>query len=87
MAMKYGGECRPEWIRRRHLDRLGDDLGIATRRVRIRALEMAERVGDLRPTAREELPADWRGAPILDAIDETVEEMSDVLRRAAREAP
>jgi serine/threonine-protein kinase HipA len=29
MAMKYGGEYRPERIRGRHLDRLAADLGIA----------------------------------------------------------
>ncbi len=87
MAMKYGGEYRPEWIRGRHLDRLGDDLGIAPRRVRIRALKMTERLGDLRGAAREELPADWRDAPIIAAIEVTIAEMSEVLRRAARESP
>ena len=86
MAMKYGGEYRPEWIRGRHLDRLGDDLGIAPRRVRIRALEMIDRVGERGEAAREGLPPGWRDAPVLDPIGETVAEMSDSLRRAAQES-
>lgn len=85
MAMKYGGEYRPEWIRGRHLDLLGDDLGIAPRRVRIRALDLAERVGDLRGEARRRLAAPWADAPVLDAVDGTIDEMVAVLRRAARE--
>jgi len=85
MGMKYGGEYRPEWIRGRHLDRMGDDLGIASRRVRRHATEVAEQVLGARDAAREELPSPWRDAPIIAAIDEIVAEFADVLRRAADE--
>jgi serine/threonine-protein kinase HipA len=85
MGMKYGGEYRPEWIRGRHLDRLGDDLGIASRRVRRHAIEIGERAMRSREAARESLPSSWRDAPIIAVIDEIVAEFADVLRRAADE--
>ncbi|HMI81024.1 MAG TPA: type II toxin-antitoxin system HipA family toxin [Solirubrobacterales bacterium] len=85
MGMKYGGEYRPDRVRGRHLDRMGDDLGIAHRRVRQQANDMAEAALRSRETAREDLPAPWRDEPILDAIDEVVAELADVLRRAADE--
>jgi serine/threonine-protein kinase HipA len=85
MGMKYGGEYRPERLRGRHLDRMGDDLGIAHRGVRRRAIEIAKRTGQAREAARESLPSLWRDAPIIATIDEIVAEFADVLRRAADE--
>lgn len=83
--MKYGGEYRPEWIRGRHLDRLGDDLGIAPRRVRKQADEIATGALQRREAARESLPPAWRDAAIVDAIDAIVAEFAEILRRAADE--
>jgi serine/threonine-protein kinase HipA len=85
MGMKYGGEYRPDRVRGRHLDRLGDDLGIAHRRVRQRADEMAKATLSLRGAARERLPQLWRDDPILGAVDETMAEFAVVLLRAAGE--
>lgn len=85
MGMKYGGEYRPERVRGRHLDRLGDDLGIAHRRVRVRADAMARIALERRATARESLSLPWRHDPILDAVDETIAELAGVLLRAAGE--
>lgn len=85
MGMKYGGEYRPDRIRGRHLDRMGDDLGIAGRRVRGHAKEIAERALDSREVAREHLLSPWRDDPIVAAIDEIVVEFADVLRHAAEE--
>lgn len=86
MGMKYGGEYRPDRIRGRHLDRLGDDLGIAARRVRKHADAIASRALQSREAARASLPSPWCDAPILDAIDAIVAEFADVLRRAADES-
>ncbi|MFL5897279.1 MAG: type II toxin-antitoxin system HipA family toxin [Solirubrobacterales bacterium] len=83
MGMKYGGEYRPEWVRGRHLDRLGDDLGIAPRRVRKHADALATRALQKREAARETLPEPWRDEPIIGAVDATVAEFADLLRRAA----
>jgi len=85
MAMKYGGEYRPDRVRGRHLDRMGDDLGIAGRRVRERADAIAQAALDSRADARESLSSPWREDPIIDAIDEVVTELAGVLRRAADE--
>lgn len=85
MGMKYGGEYRPDRVRGRHLDRLGDDLGIAHRRVRQRADEMARVTLGLRATARERLLLPWREDPILDAVEETIADFAELLRRAAGE--
>ena len=85
MGMKYGGEYRPDRIRGRHLDRLGDDLGIAHRRVRKHATEMAALAVQSRAAARRQLGNPWRQAAILDTIDEIVEQFAETLRSAAAE--
>ncbi|MGN6586046.1 MAG: type II toxin-antitoxin system HipA family toxin [Solirubrobacterales bacterium] len=85
MGMKYGGEYRPEWIRGSHLDRLGDDLGIASRRVRKHADEIADLALGRRDAARKALPLPWQDSPIVDSIDLVVAEFADMLRRAAGE--
>lgn len=86
MAMKYGGEYRPRYLRGRHLDRLGDDLGISTRTVRSRVSELSDRVLSARSDARRNLPDTWQDAPLLDAIDTIVDEAAEALRSAAAEA-
>jgi len=48
-------EYRLDRIRGRHLDRLGDDLAVAGRRVRGHANEIAERALNSREAARERL--------------------------------
>lgn len=85
MGMKYGGEYRPDRIRGRHLDRLGDALGIAQRRVRMHASEIATRATKSRDVARDRLRDPWARDPILDSIDETIEHFSAVLASAAAE--
>lgn len=85
MGMKYGGEYRPDWIRGRHLDRLGGDLGVAHRGIRQHADQIATVTLAAREAARESLPEPWRGDPVIDEIDEIVTEFADVLRRAADE--
>lgn len=85
MGMKYGGEYRPDRIRGRHLDRLGDALGTAHRRVRKHAEDIAANAVRSREAARERLEDPWRQAPIIDAIDETVERFAEVLGDAAAE--
>lgn len=85
MGMKYGGEYRPDRIRGRHLDRLGDALGIAHRRVRKHAEDIATIAVRSREAARERLEDPWRQDPIIDSIDETVELFAEALGDAAAE--
>jgi serine/threonine-protein kinase HipA len=85
MAMKYGGEYRPERIRGRHLDRLAGDLALPPRSVRRRTVEMLERVAGAQETARTRLPVEWQTRPVIDNIDEVITEQRDVLRGALAE--
>jgi serine/threonine-protein kinase HipA len=85
MGMKYGGEYRPDRIRGRHLDRLGDALGIAHRRVRKHAEAMADAAVRSRGATRDRLEDPWRQDPILDSIDETIDRFAEVLVNAAAE--
>ena len=86
MGMKYGGEYRPDRIRGRHLDRLANALGFAPRRVRIHAEDIAARAVRSRGAARQSCSRiAWRQDPILDSIDETIEQFSAVLVGAATE--
>jgi len=85
MAMKYGGEYRPERIRGRHLDRLADDLDLPARGLRRRIAELLARVTESIETARGQLPKDWSEAPTIDGIVAVVAEMSELIQRAAAE--
>ncbi len=86
MGMKYGGEYRPDRIRGRHLDHLGEALGIAPRRVREHAKVISEAALRSRAGARERLGEPWREEPILDSVDETIELLGGVLAGAAAES-
>jgi len=85
MAMKYGGEYRPRYIRGRHLDRLAGDLEVSTRLVRAHAGDLAERAVGARAGARRQLPEGWQDRPLLDEIDAIVADAADALRRASSE--
>lgn len=85
MAMKYGGEYRPEYVRGRHLDRMAAELGVAARRVRVRAVGLAERVAGSTEVARGHLPGGHQERPVIDGIIGIVEEMATLLYAAAAE--
>lgn len=44
LAMRIGGENRPQWIQRRHLERLGNDVGIKPRLIQKIVDDMSERM-------------------------------------------
>jgi serine/threonine-protein kinase HipA len=85
MAMKYGGEYRPERIRGRHLDRLAKELGISSRRVRIRAHSLAGAVTASTEAARGELPGDWQDSEVIDGVVDVARAMARVVWDAAEE--
>jgi serine/threonine-protein kinase HipA len=85
MAMKYGSEYRPRYIRGRHLDRLAGDLEVSSGLVRSRAIDLAERTVAARAGARLQLPEGWQERPLLDEILATVGDAAEALRRAAAE--
>lgn len=85
LAMKYGGEKRPAYLRRRHLHRLGAELEVKARLVERRAERMIERVRDARGDARAALPRPFQDRPVLDRIFRVIDERAERLRKALSE--
>jgi serine/threonine-protein kinase HipA len=77
-AMAIGGERRPDYVRRRHLDRLCEAAGLGGAAVRRRLLAMADEAPDAARLVREALVEDGWDHPILDAV------LAIVDRRAAQ---
>lgn len=82
LAMKYGGEKRPQYLRRRHLRRLADDLEVRPALVERRAQTMTERMPIALEDARRKLPVPFQDRPVLDRIGEVVAERAGRLRKA-----
>lgn len=85
LAMRYGGENRPEYLRGRHLDRLANDLGVKPALVRRRAIAMRERTEAAVEEARRSLPTEFQDRPILDKMIEVISERGDSLTKRAGE--
>ena len=86
LAMRYGGENRPRYVRGRHLDRLAKDLGVKPTLVRRRALAMRERAEAALEVARNSLPAEFQDRPMLERIEAVVRERGEMLATRASEA-
>ena len=69
MAMKYGGEYRPDRIRRRHLERLAANLEISKATVLVRSNDLAYDVISACGAARSRLPGKWQDTEIIDGIE------------------
>lgn len=83
LAMRYGGENRPAYVRRRHLDRLARDLGVKPALVRRRAISMGERMEAAAEGARRALPEDFQDRPIVDRVIAVLAERAEVLAKCA----
>lgn len=86
LAMKYGGEKRVRYLRRRHLWRLAGELEVKRTLLERRAAAMTERVLALSDDARRSLPADFQDRPVLDTIAEVVGERAARLQKALSES-
>jgi serine/threonine-protein kinase HipA len=86
LAMRYGGENRPAYVRGRHLDRLAGDLGVKPALVRRRALDMCERLEAAAEEARRSLPEEFQDRPILEKVLAVLVEWSETLVKRASEA-
>lgn len=82
LAMKFGGEYRPHYVRGRHLNRLAGDLGVSARALRGRCLELIELVAGAMAAARARLPAEFAEREVLQKVEEVIEERSAMLRQA-----
>jgi serine/threonine-protein kinase HipA len=76
-AMAIGGERRPDYVRRRHLDRLCEEAGLGGAAVRRRLLAMAREAPDAARVVRATLAEDGWDDPVLDVVLDVVD------RRAA----
>jgi serine/threonine-protein kinase HipA len=85
LAMRYGGEKRPEYIRRRHIDQLAMTLDVKPALVERRGLTMVERMAAAREDARLSLPKGLQGRAVLDRVLEVFKARSRRLRRALSE--
>lgn len=85
LAMKYGGEKRVRYLRRRHLRRLGGELEVKPSLVERRAGMMLERVDAAAGDSRRSLPGDFQDRPVLDRIAGVIGERSSRLGKALSE--
>ncbi len=72
MAMSYGGEYRPAYIRTRHWERFAADLGLPMRLVRREATELAEALETSLPTVRADLERLHGTRPIFERVHDVV---------------
>ena len=86
LAMRFGSENRPEYVRGRHLDQLASDLGVKPALVRRRAIAMRERTEAAIEGARNSLPAEFQDRPMVDAVVQLLTERGEELSRRAVEA-
>lgn len=85
LAMRYGGENRPNYLRGRHLDRLARELGVKPALVRRRAVAMRERTEEAVEAARRSLPEEFQNRPVLDRIIGVIADYGEQLSRRVRE--
>ena len=77
MAMAIGGEYRPSYVRRRHLERFAAAAGLGGAPSRRRMLRLAERTRALAPQVVERVGR----RPVLDRVLETIELRAGWLER------
>ncbi|HEV7769958.1 MAG TPA: HipA domain-containing protein [Solirubrobacterales bacterium] len=74
LAMRYGGENRPAYLRGRHLDRLAKAMGVKPALVRRRAIALHEKTEAAIEEVRASLPVEFQDRPMLDRVVEVIGE-------------
>jgi serine/threonine-protein kinase HipA len=72
MAMSYGGEYRPAFIRTRHWERFAAELGLPMRLVRSEAIELADAFETSLPTVRADLERQYGPHPVFERVQRAV---------------
>ncbi len=85
LAMKYGGEKRVRYLRRRHLRRLAEELAIKGPLVERYARSTIERVLPAVQAARRSLPTEFQDGQTLDLVEGVIAERAERLRKAVTE--
>ena len=86
MAMRIGGEYRPDYVRSRHFDRLFADAGLGGAAARRRLRSLARDAPAAARDARETLVGAGWDAPVLGRIVEIVDQRAGWLDAAAAPA-
>lgn len=86
-AMAIGGERRPDYVRRRHLDRLCEASGLGGAAVRRRLLAMAGEAPEAARLARAVLAEDGWDHPVLDSVLAIVDRRAGQLAEIAGPRP
>jgi serine/threonine-protein kinase HipA len=73
MAMSYGGEYRPAYMRTRHWERFAAELGVPMRLLRAEAMGLAETMEGALASVRESLEQQHRQQPIFERVHRAVE--------------
>lgn len=85
LAMKLGGENRPEYVRGRHLALLAAAFEVSPVTTRDRAEQLIERLADAQPRAREDTATAFRDQANLERILAVIEKRRKILSAAADE--
>lgn len=72
LAMKIGGENRPQWIRNRHWERMAKEIGIGSSLVLRTVKAMAKQIVHSAEEVISQQPAMWRPAPIVGRIQDII---------------
>lgn len=86
LAMSIGGENRPEYLERRHLDRFAADNRLGRSSLRRMMLAVAEQADAAAAGARDDLAEVGWERPIIDEITTVIGERSRIITRLARPA-
>ena len=84
MAMKLGGEYRPQWVRRRHLERFAEEAGLGVAGLRNRALRMALAVPDVAHDVGVRLRESEGHRPVIDRAIDVVDGRARALEEELR---
>lgn len=80
MAMKIGGENRPDYVRTRHWERFAAELGISFGAVKQELTKILSQVDRAKASAKESIGAGFSSQPIVSTIDDVIEKRSVWLR-------
>lgn len=87
MAMKLGGEYRPPYVRRRHIDRFADGAGLGPAAVRRRMVRLARAAPDVASDVLHRYREDGRAKPILERVVDTIDQRATHLERELGSSP
>lgn len=85
LAMRLGGESKPEYLRRRHLDRLAEQLEVSPAFVLRRLDLMVALVRSAQEESRRRLPLAFQDRQVIERIDAVVAKRSERLLKARSE--